>query len=308
MVRVALCAAVLLSWGAAAFAEGVDEHIAVLARGGPGVERAIERLRYLGAERSGPKVRALLSNEDAAVRANASRALALLRDHRSAAALAGVLDDSSWEVRRNAAEGLGALKATQYRGALELRLRNDTNRRVRKATAAALGGMGGSSKRLVECAARDPDLEVRLGALDALATGQAKEASGGLRRLLTDPASFVRFGAARALAWNGDAEGRRFLERELSSKDSESSQRALVVLSDVPKTWATDVLAKVAEGTSTLAFDAAAALAKRTDTRGFAVLARMSLGAGDDARRAGRMLDELGIDAEERKRLVGERP
>ena len=58
---------------------------------------------------SGPLVIAALSDDSAAIRGQAARALAQLRDERGVYALVKMLGDQSWWVRARAAEALGAL-------------------------------------------------------------------------------------------------------------------------------------------------------------------------------------------------------
>lgn len=291
-------------------ADEVQEQIQVLLRGrGPDTVRAVERLRYLGAARSGPALRALLEHPSPAVRITASDALVRVLDPGSSRALGKALaSDDDWEVRRNCADALGAVVAKSQRKALETALRRDTNRRVRKSSALALGKVGGGGRALAQSASKDPDLEVRLAALDAVARSLDRRAATSVRKLLGDSSSMIRFAAARALGWNGDAAGRRFLAESLEGDSDEEARRAVVVLATLPKSWAADLLLSASTRDSELGVDAARALAKREDERGLKALVRLSLSDGPWAESASTALDELGVDAARRATLSGARP
>lgn len=291
-------------------ADEVEEQLKLLLHGRPGqADQAIERLRYLGPGRAGAALRGLLKSPSTQARIRASDALVRVVDPGSAAALAEALaTDEDWEVRRNSADALGALVAKSQRKALETALRVDTNRRVRKSSALALGRVGSAGKALTRAAAVDPDLEVRLAALDALSRAFDRAAVAPARKLLTDPSSMVQFGAARALAWNGDAAGRKFLEQALASDDEEGARRSVVVLADLPKPWASDLLLAASSRDSELGFEAARALARRDDERGLRALVRIELGDGELAAAASAALDELGIEEARRMSLRPEAP
>lgn len=285
--------------------------LATLVRGSPGeASRAAERLRYLGPSRAGPALRTLLASDDVRTRVAASAALVIVRDPRSAAALAGRLVDDEWEVRRNAADALSALRARSSVSALEKCVLEDRHARVRRSCVRALGEIGGGARALARCAGHDGELELRLAALDALAKRMDRGAAPALRPLLRDGSGLVRFAAARALAWMGDAAGRSFLAAEAVSADPEHSRRAVQVLADVPKSWALDQLARALASTDLPTRHAAAVgLAKRGDARGGRQLARLSLQvAGEEQRLATRACDDLGWSPEERQRLAAAAP
>lgn len=286
-------------------ADEVQEQLHLLLNGRPGqVDQAIERLRYLGPGRAGGALRALLKSPSTSARIRASDALVRVIDPGSAHALAEALaTDEDWEVRRNCADALGALVAKSQRKALEKALRVDTNRRVRKSSALALGRVGSAGSALAHAAAVDPDLEVRLAALDALSRAFDKSAVTPARKLLTDSSSMVRFGAARALAWNGDAAGRRFLEQALASDDEEGSRRAVVVLADLPKPWASDILLSASAQDSERGIESARALARRDDERGLRALLRIEQAGGELGDAATAALDDLGIEEARRVSL-----
>jgi HEAT repeat protein len=301
---------------APALASSIDDPevgalVAALTRGSGGeVNRAAERLRYLGPGRSGPALRQLLSSDDAHERVVASAALVLVRDPRAAEPLIAHLGDEAWEVRRNVADALAALRARSATKRLETCVLEEKHVRVRKACVRALGEIGTGARALARCGARDGELEVRLAALDALARLMDPSVAPLLRPLLTDGSGFVRFGAARALAWQGDAAARRFLEVEVAAADPERSRRAAQVLADVPKAWALDLLARaLASLDADTRHAAALALAGRDDVRGRRHLARLALhGEGEELSRAVRACDELGLSPGDRQRLAAELP
>lgn len=264
----------------------VSGHIAQMLRGPAGAtHRAIERLAFLGPERAGPALRAMLENPDPRQRILATEALIVVRDPRSAKALERRLEDDDWEVRANAATALGRLKHRTSAGALEKALRGDGHVRVRKASATALGEIGAGYPALVEVARQDGDLEMRLMVLDHLARPPAKKASPKLRPLLEDPSGMVRFATARTLAWHADPAARRFLAARLAEGSAEEQRRAVTVLADAPAPWSADLLASALEGSDGGArHRAAVALAERRDRRGFEYLQRTA--AGDDPQAA----------------------
>lgn len=290
-------------------ADEVQQQIQVLIQGQRSQQtHAVERLRYLGAARSGPALRALLTHPMASVRIAVSDALVIVRDPSSAAALATALaSDDDWEVRRNSADALGALGAKSQRSVLVTASQTDANRLVRKASVIALGKVGGAGAALAKCARSDSNFEVRLAALDALARGSDRKSMVSVRKLLEDRSTMIQFAAARALAWNGDAPGRAFLSRAIASESDEDAGRAVLILADLPKSWAADLLFEATKRPSESGVDAARALAKRGDKRGLRSLVAFSVVEGELGSAARSGLDELGIDVATRDALAQEK-
>lgn len=302
--------AAFLVWCVVASRAHASDEVARLLRdllsGGSAAQAATERLRFLGPDRAGPPLRALLNGDSVPARIAASAALALVRDPGSTASLVEHLSDEDWEVRRNCANALGVLKARSAGKGLVKALDGDPQTRVRKAAALALGEVGGAAGSLGRAAKADRELEVRLAALDALARSMDPSANPAVRPLLRDASGFVRFAAARALAWTGDASARAFLSSELSAPEAESRQRAITVLSDVPRSWAGDLLARALDTEDADSADAAAqALARRGDRRGIGHLARVEAEGGARGTKAGAALDGLGVALEERQQALG---
>jgi HEAT repeat protein len=299
--------------GATARADGADELpglLRALVSGSVGESNhAIDRLRYLGPGVAGPPLRALLTTGDERAREAASSALVAIHDKGSAEALEHALKDEDWEVRRNAVNALANLKARHATHAIEDMLKSDEQVRVRKACVPALAALNGSTTVLAGAAVGDAALEVRLAALDALAHAMDRHVAGKLRPLLDDTSSLIRFAAARALAWQDDKAARKFLTEALDSGDPEQAHRAVTALSDVPSTWAVDLLAHMLEGDDEqVGCDAAAALARREDPRGAHYLLKVATSGGPQAQKAQSWLDQLHLVDSKDGRSAGMRP
>jgi HEAT repeat protein len=231
-------------------------------------------------------------------RVAASDALASVHDLGAMSQLEHVLlIDEDWEVRRNAVQALGALHSHHPKHLLELKLHSDPHERVRKACVVALADIGGGGAALAQTAVSDTDLEVRLEALDRLARAKDRSVAGRLRALLSDSSYFVRYAAARALAWQDDPVAKRFLTTAITSNDPEQTGKAVSALADVPLGWAAELLARTLDGKDiSTACNAAAALAKRKDDRGTQFLLRLANTDDPGAEQASSWLDRLGID------------
>ncbi len=304
----ALLVALTLAAASPAFARDDLDTLLSQVAAGPGAvrEHAIDRLAYLGPHQAGPGLIVLLQSPSESARVGASEALVVVRVPMAAVALRAALADEDWEVRRNAAQALGALASPGAGRRLAKALLHDAEVQVRLACAAALARTGGGGWALARAAARDPSLEVRLTALDALAHRPAPSQAPHLWPLLADRTGLVRFAAARALAWSGDRRGRAFLARALFGRDSDDRARAVTVLADSPTRWARDQLAH-ALATKDIALAAASALATRGDRRGIVALVRMSEG-GPEASAALAKLDELNVPLAERADLSRVKP
>jgi HEAT repeat protein len=264
-------------------AEEVPGLIRALVHGSPGESsRAISRLQFLGPSVAGPPLRLLLVSENEDERVAASDALASVHDLGAMSQLEhAVLVDEDWEVRRNAVQALGALHSRHPKHLLELKLHSDPQERVRKACVVALADIGGGGPALAQAAASDSDLEIRLEALDRLARAKDRSVAGRLRELLHDSSFFVRFAAARALAWQNDAAAKKFLTTAIASDDPEQVGKGVSALADVPASWAADLLARTLDGRdASNACNAAAALAKRKDDRGTQFLLKLAASEG----------------------------
>lgn len=293
--------------------EDVAPYIAVILQGpGPAADRAAERLRHIGPQRSGPPLRALLTHVDERVRIAASSALIVVRDPASAKALEHALEgDEDWEVRQNAALALGSVRAKSSRAALEGRLGADPHRRVRKASAVALGQLGAGLRPLVAAARKDADLEVRLAALDAARNAVDGPAGKLLRPLLEDPAELIRFAAARSLAWHGDPAATRFLTTQLRNGEPEQQRRVVAICADLPRERSVGLLELALEASDADArFSAAVALAGLERRSGLVALSRMAIDEASPslARRAAAELERRGVAPEHVRDLAASAP
>jgi HEAT repeat protein len=298
------------AWAVAASArpEDVPELIATVLTG-PSVaaDRAAERLRYLGPQVAGPPLRALLASPDSRARIAASSALIIVRDPASASALQRVLKDEDWEVRRNAVTALSTLESRAVVPSIERVLRTDEKVYVRKACVKALESLKSGVGGLADASASDKVMEIRLGALDVLARLKDHAARGKLRPLLGDSSEFVRFAAARALAWQDDPVAHKFIDKAVASKDVEEVRRAIVAISDVTSPWASALLEKALQSTDrSVACAAATGLARQHSKLGLRYLAKMERLEVPESAAARHTLDELGIGPAERARLIEE--
>ncbi len=116
-------------------------------------------------------------------------------------ALIHVLDDSSADVRMNAAWALGEREATSAVPALAARLRSDDSPRVREMCAWALGEIQSkdATSALADAARRDPVTRVRVTAVWALGEIEDPGAVTALASALSDSSADVRGSAAWAL-------------------------------------------------------------------------------------------------------------
>ena len=288
-----------------------DEVPQLIARvmAGPSVDadRAAQRLSYLGADRAGPSLRALLASPDPHARLAGSSALVIVRDPRAASMLQHILEDEDWETRRNAATALGGIKARSATPALEKRLRTDPKDKVRMACVKALLAIDAGGNGLAAASVSDASFEVRLAALDALTHLKDRSSHTRIRPLLKDDSELIRFTAARTLAWQNDTAGRQFIEKSFASSDADQARRALTVATDVPASWVMSLFEKgLSHPDPAVRCAAAVALAKRKDIRGRRYLARVEREDTPESAIARRTLDDLGVMPDDRERLAAE--
>ncbi len=278
-------------------ADEVPQLIFQLLRGpGPQADRAIERLRYIGPRDAGPPLRALLASDDTRTRVAITSALVVVRDPDAAPQLIRCLQDRDWEVRRNAVQALAAVRSRSAIHPLETTLLMDESDRVRKVTVQALAGLNAGGRALATVAKRDGSIEIRLAALDALTHTLDPSVGFILRPLLSDASGMVRFAAARALAWQGDAAAKELLTKTATGPDPELARRAITAVSDVPKVWAVDLLVRELDATDfETALLSAAGLARRGDTRGPRYLIKAAASGGERGEQAEKMMNKLSI-------------
>jgi HEAT repeat protein len=299
-----LVLAVLLS----AAAPGEIEQLVAVLRVGTDAEasRAMERLRFIGAEESAGPVAALLEDPKALVRMRAAQALALFPHRSVAAQLVAALDDASWPVRRFCARALGAIRARIAGRKLALLLR-DPQPEVRREAATALGNIGDAAQLdALGKAAKDADLEARIAAIQALGRLYDKRATAVLRPLLDGPSLTVRTAAAQALATLGDPGARQSLLKMAKAPTAEERLRAVAALAETPATWAADALAsRLDDEDVEVRAQAALALGRRGDGRGVEKLVLLERDAeGAALQRYRSALAQLGVDDAQRRSIL----
>lgn len=173
------------------------------------------------AEEAGVAMRiAELRSEDAGRRRTAVAALARIGDA-AVPALAGMLGEPDWQVRREAARALAAIASEAAQPALSGAAR-DVNWTVREAAVPGLG-----RGEALDAAAADTVWRVRAAACQAA----ARRDPGSVRRLVRDPVPDVRRAAARAIAATGDPEYREEMREMLA--DPETAEIGLELFAKV---------------------------------------------------------------------------
>jgi HEAT repeat protein len=164
-----------------------------------------------------------LRDGDPVMRATAAEALGEMKGPRVGAALVGALTDRNDAVRLAAVSALADLEERSAVGPLEELLSNDSDPRVRRECANALGNL--SLARSLEPLARalaDPDADVRRQAANAIEDlDDVTKAPAALVRATTSPDLELRRHATKALAHIGDVATVQALAERLSDDDRE---------------------------------------------------------------------------------------
>ena len=145
------------------------------------------------------------------MRTNAASILGDINDLRAVNTLVSALDDANKDVRANAAEALGKMKARGYPDpsvvkALAETLKKATDDKTRNNVVVALGNIGqyeaDSAKKLIEIASQTDEREsLRQAAITALAAIKPQEATDAMIQIMLsdDESDVVRKGAVTAL-------------------------------------------------------------------------------------------------------------
>ncbi len=195
----------------------------------------------LGGPAAAPRIVACFRHEDAEVREAAVAAARPLGIRGLGPALAGLLEDSSDAVVREAAEALLETGAAEVAAKLEALVANESAREIGRRWAALVLGRSrppGAAPFLLE-RARDAGIPVglRVCILHALADLGSKEAAGDLRKLLASKDEETRAAAVRAIGRLGLRDAAPELRRILAEADGdydlrEAAAGALAALAD----------------------------------------------------------------------------
>ena len=242
-----------------------------------------------------PALVTALRDEEAAVRANAVEALSEMGDLRALDGLLTALGDANAEVRANAADALGELHDAHGRTADAQRmaralagLLDDSSVEVRRHAVHSLSQL--EAARPVEAllaAAKDSDSEVRQHAVHALGDLEAREAAPQLVALLGDPDAEVRHSAAHALGELHYAAAAPQLARLLTDRDPDVRQAAAHALGELGLTQAPpELLAALRDGHADVRQAAVHAVSEIGDVRAVPTLAALLDDTNADVREA----------------------
>jgi HEAT repeat protein len=238
-------------------------------------EEAARRLEFLAAPEAVPRLLGLLGSADSRHRIAASSVLAVVAPAEARTPLVRALrEDTDWEVRRNAAFGLGRLACAGH-----------GNRALRDALVAA---------------AADDHPRVRAAVARALGEGAVLAGRAAARRLAGDPDPEVRGAAAVALFRFDDAHAPVAARAHLTGTGLATQREFVQALGAIgrPCDAAARLLAPLLQDATLprrLRADVATALAQLRDERGLRYLVLMSsshdLEDQDEALRGLRVLD-----------------
>lgn len=300
--------------GAGASPAEKSELISAIASGSrPEVNRAIERIKYLGSPRELMQaIEQMLEAGSTGTRRNAAFALRFLAAKRQTGALVRALDDEDDLVREYACVALGALRAQEAVKPLSA-LTKDRSPVVRREAVAALGAIG--SKAAVKPALallEDEVLATRLAAILALGKLQDGRAAAKLTALLKDGSETTRLAAAKSLCMLGNAEGRAVADKLLRSTEPTERRDGIRLIEEVKAAWASKALLdRLEDGDRGTAIAAAVALSKQGDGRGVQWLVlKAETAEVEDRLRLETAIEGLGLSSADRKKILasGKKP
>jgi HEAT repeat protein len=286
-----------------------------LLRDGPSQARiaAVDALVRIKAAVSVPAITALLRDEDAAVRIAAVDALVRIEAAASVPAITALLRDKDAAVRAAATRALAGMLPVKTALPAISALLSDESPRVRLAVAAALRTMDAADEPILAVLAelaRHKDAYVREEAARVLGL-PGPAASGAavlLRRLLADQKPLVRLAAAMSLReLDGDPEvAAATIVALLGDKDDAVRLSTVQAVGGgpVPKQVVAKLAELLADEDPCVCVYSATVLAQTGPEIAAAAPVLAELLAGEDEsvrRRAGRMLQEIKTDAEEKE-------
>ncbi len=277
----------------------------------PELNRAIDRLRYLGQPREILNAIArVLSEGEPLARQNAAQVFAIVPDKNFSQALLHALHDSDVVVRERACVGLGKMKSRDAVKSLAA-LTDDSSPVLRRESARALGRIGDKAALpallpLLE----DHEPEPRQVAIWALGELGDPKAGAPLLPLLKDPSESIRLAATASLCRLGNAEGRKVAEGLLASAEAYERRDAVQLLTDVRAPWVKQALAGLLKDKDfAVRLAAAKVLAVQGDGRGVEWLVwTAESGDAEEAMRIESALEELGVSSADRKKILAGRP
>ncbi|HEY3445172.1 MAG TPA: HEAT repeat domain-containing protein [Myxococcales bacterium] len=277
----------------------------------PEVDRAISKLKHLGAtkDKLAPLAR-LLAEGPLKARQNSAYIFSVIPEPGYADNLERALEDEDDVVRGYAATALGRIKDRESVKPLAKAL-GDVSPVVRRESAKALGNLGDKSatKKLVGLL-EDPNTDVRIAAILAMGQVGDKAAEKPLLPLLKDSSETMRLAATRALCAIGSVEGRKPVEAMLASPEPTVRKDGIRLLEGIKLPWARDaLLALTRDKDVDVAIAAAKGLALAGDGRGVEwlvySLARVDL---EESVKIEGILEDLQLTAADRKKILAKKP
>ncbi|MBS2030068.1 MAG: HEAT repeat domain-containing protein [Deltaproteobacteria bacterium] len=295
--------------GSQVSSKDVDQIMGTVSTGTrPEVDRAINRIQYLGTPR--PIVSALVRMALGDAPGNPESALyvlSVLHPPEAGPAFLRLLDDDSGALRLASCQGLTHLKPP--RGAPELVAAKLTDKvpAVRRECARTLTAWDKApADPLAQALTKETDPDARLAELEALGHAQGKASVAALEPVLASKSEQERYAAARALAMLGAPSGRKALEGYLASLDPNVRADAVDLTAAVNASWATEDLAtRLDDPSAHVCIRAGRALAARKDKRGVeALVLRAERASPDDKFAFETALAELKINQAQRLDII----
>ncbi|MGI5863987.1 MAG: HEAT repeat domain-containing protein [Myxococcales bacterium] len=273
----------------------------------PELNRAIERIKYLGSPRDLLQaIERLLDAGSPGTRRNAAFALRFLGTKRQALALVRALGDDDEVIREYACVALGQLRAQEAVQPLS-KLTKDRSPVVRREAVAALGAIGNKAGVKPALALLEDEVpETRLAAILALGKLKDGRAAAKLTPLLKDGSETTRLAAAKSLCMLGNAEGRAVADKLLRSTEPTERRDGIRLIEEVKAGWASKaLLARLEDEDRGTAIAAAVALSKQGDGRGVEWLVLKAEAADvEDKLRLETAIEDLGLTPEDRKKIL----
>jgi HEAT repeat protein len=275
----------------------------------PEVERAIDRIQYLGTPRA--VVKSLVRMAQGEIEGspeNALYALSVLHPPEAAPVFLSHLSSDDGPTRLLSCQGLARLASPRGGGRLVAARLSDPVPAVRAACARALGGWKGAGQggALARALAHESDSDARAAEIDALGHAAGRASVKALEARLSDADEAEKLAVAHGLALLGAKSGEKILLGYATSTYSDARSTAVKLLADVRAKWAGDALAALArDDDPSIALHAGRALAERKDPRAIPLLVlRAERAKGADREGFETALAELKVSQAQRLDII----
>jgi len=304
-----LCAAALALVVAASGPGGGDPIDAIATGDRPAVERAIDRIQYLGTPRATVKklVQMVEGNTPGSPQ-SALYALSVLHPVEAAGAFSDQLGSDDGQMRLLSCQGLARLPVQKKAARAVAARLGDAVPAVRRACARTLAAWKGAKQgpALARALAHEQDAEARLAEIDALGHAPGSTSVKALEGRLEGGGETEKLAAAHGLALLGAPSGKKVLLGYATSSYPDVRGTAVQLLADVPAHWASDALAQLAnDEVAATALRAGKALVDRKDPRGIpALVLRAERAKGPDRDGFESALAELKVTQAQRLDII----